>query len=330
MFVMKKMKQAMVLSEVLLALIICGVILVISIHMFKSVDVTRTPYIYSTMQNLSEANSVIMLECANKGTCTEGFLPEDLSTYCLLLSEKYNTVGEILCRNSDQDVITQNDENTEKFRRTNGNTDYDYNIKLPSGIGIYGILENGNWKTIEYQNAVSNKEAANKYIDIVLDTNAQGKPNHFLDDVYPIRIFSNGDIVPGVLDSTGGGISHKGFDSSEVFGYRVIKKRTENNSTTITVADIRTSTEKTADAPFRTEALSFREANCRAYGSAKATTILKKYYNDVDGVENLANWCSGFETGGVSQAADCTQENVICEVEQTRPKASGFIKFMGI
>lgn len=330
MFVMKKMKKAMVLSEVLLALIVCGVILVISIHMFKSTDVTRTPYIYSTMQNLNQANEIIMQECADKGTCQEGSLPEDLSTYCLSLSEKYNTVGEVLCRNRDQNIITQSAENTAQFRRTNGANDYDYNIKLPSGIGIYGILENGNWKTIEYQNAVSNKEAANKYIDIVLDTNAQGRPNHFLDDVYPIRIFSNGDVVPGVLDSDNGGISHRGFDSSEVFGYRVIKKRTENNSTTTTVADIRTQAEKTADAPYRAETLTFREANCRAYDNNKANTILKKYYNDVDGVKNLANWCSGFETDGVSQAADCTQENVICEVEQTRPKASGFIKFMGL
>lgn len=323
MIVMKKFKKAMTLAEVLLAFGVCGVVFLVSINMFQSMDVKRLPYVYSTMNNLREVNSYIMTDCFNEGTCSiQNVLPNSLQEYCTRLNEKYNTSGDVICTiGTDSQNLISSD--TSKYQRTNGNDTYNYNLKLTSGVEIFGILDNANWKEITY--GTNNHTSPNKYIDIIIDTNGKNEPNKFLDDVYPIRIFSNGDVVPGVLKASSNGATLNGFDYADIYEYTVRKKVTQNDSTTISIADMRTAAEKSRNAAMEKNGVNFREALCRAYGNTKATTILQRYYNDA---LVSTDWCSAIATN--AQAADCAQDNTICEVKQTRPKTNGFVKFIGL
>lgn len=327
MFVMKKFKNGMTIAEVLLAFAVCAVIFVLSIHMFTSTDVKRRPYVYSTMNNLREVNSYIMEDCYEEGTCNiQNELPQSLTEYCIRLNDKYNASGDVICDTSteSQNLISSN---TSLYQRINGNDTYNYNLKLTSGVAIFGILDNAEWQEIKYKIGNDEHTSPNKYIDIIIDTNGKNEPNVFLDDIYPIRIFANGDVVPGVLKASSNGTTLNGFDYSDIYDYTIRKKVTENNSITMFAADIRTEAEKTAKVDIKDHDLNFREAMCRAYGNQIATKMLQRYYNDA--LEINDDWCKAFSATN-SQAADCARNNTLCEVRQTRPKTTGFIKFIGL
>ena len=52
----------MVLAEVLFALIICGIILALSVLIFKSDDISVTPHIFATIRNISGYISLYMIK----------------------------------------------------------------------------------------------------------------------------------------------------------------------------------------------------------------------------------------------------------------------------
>lgn len=157
---MKNKKQAMILGEVVFALFVCGILLGISINIFKSNDVTVTPKIYSILKNLPDINGVISEDCHDDGTCTAmNTLPDDRANYCERLADMLVTSGNVDCS-------TNNSE--------------DVNFNLASGISFKGLVgNNGNRWT---------ENNGRKYIDVQLGINGTD---------YPIRIFQYGEVIPG-------------------------------------------------------------------------------------------------------------------------------------
>ena len=293
---LKNKKFAMVIAELILALIICGIIFVISIQVFRSTDVTKTPYIYSFMKNLPAANEVIMDDCYLEGRCqSKNQLPENPYEYCAKLAYYFNTSGAVLCSNNrySLDVIKN-----EKH----------YNFKLPNGISVYGLSDNDKWQS-------KDSSASNKYIDILIDINGEHGKNENREDIFPVRIFRNGDVVPGIYkDQTDDFL----YENPNFFGYRVLLNQNQNNSTTTTVADIRTSDEIGNGAKFKNDPISFKEALCKAYGADMAEDMLERYYG------RSIN-CDDNDT-----AQHCLDEGNYCTVEAVKPKSSGLVRMLGL
>lgn len=306
-------KSGMILGEVVFALFICGIIMGISIHMFKSNDVSKTPYIYSVLKNLPAVNKAVSEDCYRDGTCTNpNVLPDSITEYCTRLSENFVTSGAVDCNTgiAVTGSLTGTNGNSISFTGTGG---IKQNFRLTNGTSFDNITSNANWKTTD---------GSNEYIDVLIDINGgnAGK-NQVGNDIFPIRIYKNGEVIPSNETATN---SHT---DEEFFSYRVVLNRAvdENNpnSRINDVADARTAAQINDDLPFR-EKVSFQEAIC-----ISNPDLITGYFGTKASCEgfNLAQYCDFSDASTNPYKNDKT---AYCTVEPVRPRGSGIFKIFGI
>ncbi len=307
---MYKFKSGMILGEVIFAFFLCGILLAISIFMFKSNDVSKTPYIYSVLKNLPSVNDVIMQECYDEGSCqsfTE--LPDTTVEYCERLANNLVTVGNVNCNvggDSSHAAYTKGQ-----------------NIRLTNGVAIYGITTKNNWETLN----LSSKQV-NSYIDVYIDVNGEKNGQNLLGiDIFPVRIFKNGAVVPSFDDKNG-------FDAredEEFFAYRVVvnKAADVNNEDArdVEVLDARSSEEIENEIPFK-EKVSFKEAIC-----ISNPDLFPRYFENenCDGY-TLLDACDfeGADASDIANYPHLSDKSAYCSVEPVKPVGSGIFKIFGI
>ena len=325
-----KNKNGMVVAEVLVAFIVCGIILTISIQMFKSNDLSKKPFIYSVMKNLPMVNTVIADDCYREGTCSEKRqLPLNRKEYCLRLANNLTVTGNINCELHGTD-------NPEDYRTLNG-VKYYYNFRMTNGVAFYGLTNTDDGTSDTWQSIAKNlsSDYANQYIDIFVDLNSKYGNNVFGDDVIPIRIFKNGDIIPGLITGDDVTTREQYYNNADIFGYNVVLNEfdADNGSLKTNSIDLRTEDEINANDPPKFT-VSFREAVCRAYNNVndnndgKADELLTRYYGYKDDY-----WCeldgSDYAQAGVCQTAEGNQ-NQHCTIEIAKPKSSAFARLFGL
>ncbi len=320
---MKNKKNGMVFVEILLALIICGIIFVVSTIAIKQNDVTVSPYITYMMEVLPEANESVMEDCYNDSSCLlKDTLPQNLSQYCSSLADYFNTTGNINCAEITKDKLTT----VEETEKTRGNSLY--NFRLPNGITLYGLLnqlENG----CGTQAAWCERDKS-KFITVWADINSARGNNRLGEDIFPIRIMENGGVVPGSIALA---------QNSEIFGYRVYANRVNNNSTTTQMADVRSRDDNNvAQGSYITDIISFHEAICRAYGSnvtegsdekGMAIELFKKYYGSDNGL-SCKRFAQAEECKDPTKSEDIRDNRTYCTVKPTRKGATGIAGLLGL
>ena len=347
-----KNKSGMVVAEVLVALIVCGIILTISIHMFKSNDLSRKPFVYSVIKNLPMVNTVIENDCYQEGTCSEKRqLPSSLEEYCIRLTNNLTTTGDIDCLPSSS---------TQEDYRTNGDIKYYYNFRMSNGVAFYGLTKINNGSTDQDNVWQQIGSYSNEYIDILVDlngpyggnsagdedtialTNGKTSRGTFGNDVIPIRIFKNGDVIPGLISGDSVTTAEQYYNNTDFFGYNVVLNEYDNDNTNnngslkTNSIDLRTQNEINANEPPKFT-VSFREAVCRAYNNqnnnsdGKADEMLTRYYG-----ERNDYWCDldSSQYGEYGQSSVCanaeTHQNQHCTVEIAKPKSSAFARLFGL
>ncbi len=299
--VKKNYKKGMILAEVLFTIVLCGILIGISIFLFKSKDVTKTPYIFSVLKKLPEVNSLIADECFSKGNCdTEGVLPDDLFQYCMMLSDSFISSGEINCTpsGSPNSVITI------------GSETYGMNFKLSNGVAFYGLNPE------QWDDSLSNN-----FIDVFIDIDGAKKGENALqEDIFPLRIFKNGEVVPSYTDD------FKAYEDEEFFAYRIILNRAANPDNPISrrkeIVDAKTSLKNLSLADFDKisfkEKVSFKEGIC-----ASNPQSIEKYFAD----EN----CNEYQRLDICAPEGTNDDpSAFCELEPVKPRGSGIFKIFGI
>lgn len=300
-------KNGMILGEVIFAFFLCGILLGISIYMFKSNDVSKTPYIYSVLKNFPTINKTIMEECYADGSCdsyTE--LPESTAEYCERLAGSVATAGNVNCTVAGNTTI--------KF------DDLGQNFQLANGVSFYNVNPRDGWNKVRLD-----ATDVNDYIDVYIDVNgSKNGDNVFGEDVFPIRIFRNGAVVPSVNFD-------KNFDArddEEFFAYRILLNKALNednpNSRVIEVVDARTPDEISDELPFR-EKVSLKEAICTTNPE-----LFKRYFQGevCDGYTILP--ACNFDSGDSQKYPHLNDKSAYCTFEPVKPRGSGIFKIFGI
>ncbi len=302
-------KKAMVMAEVLLALFLCGILMTIAICMFKSSDIAVTPHIYSVLKNLPRVNKIIMDECFEEGRCSAyNKLPSDLTEYCTKLSEVFVTSGEINCTNGGSTSTKLNA----------GGENSGLNFKLTNGVAFYKITQ-GNWKTLETGGTDRN------YIDIYIDVNgARNDENKLGKDVFRLRIFENGEVIPTDDNDVN---SHL---DDEFFAYRAILNRalddTNVNSRVEEVLEQIDNEDRNQkdDMEYRNK-FSFQEAICLTNPSH-----IKHYFGKEAECEDidLHTLCDFRQSNDNNPYRN--DKSAYCRIEPVKPKGAGIFKIFGI
>lgn len=290
----------MILGEAIFALVLCGILMGIAIHMFKTNDVAVTPYIYSVMKNLPEANKILAEESYQEGTSSRiNELPDSTLEYCARLADLFVVSGEVNCSTTGSSTFTA----------TIDNTKYGQNFKLTNGVSFYH-MNPGSW----------DDSLENNFIDAFIDVNgSKNGANALGEDVFPIRIFKNGDVVPSYTSNM------KSFEDEEFFAYKIVVNKGLNANNKISrveeTADARTTTEKTSGYPFR-DKVSFKEGICISNPS-----LISEYYKN--------ETCTGYTL--IDQCNPSSEsypyisdKSAYCKLEPVKPSGSGIFKIFGI
>lgn len=293
----------MVLAEVLFALFLCGIILALSICMFKSNDVSKTPHIYSVFKNIPAANKIIINECHNDGSCQNpSLLPDSVQEYCTRLADNFVTSKKVDCTNNNNSI-------------TINGTSYRKNFTLTNGVSFFDITKD-NWD--------NSTTPPNNYIDAFIGVGTRPDTQKVLGiDLFPIRIFKNGEIVPGVSGTI------RSYDDEEFFSYRAIVNHAlddnNRNSRVKGIIDSRTTTDKTNNIQ-PVDRFSFRDAICLTNPD-----LLERYYTGVTCDAAVSQSASCIFTGAnASKNPYINDKSAFCTVEPVKPKGSGIFKIFGI
>ena len=329
---MMKRKNAMILAEVLAALIICGILFLVSVYMFKGIDISRKPYVYSTIDQLMNANELIIDECFQEGACQKrGLLPARASDYCSRLADIFNTTGNVFCSTDDlsPDTLTG-------FAMADQDNVYHFNLRLLNGVSIYGLTkrsvsatqgQTGEQEDVNWTRVAGWNENNMEYIDILIDVNGKKGENTMREDVFPLRIFRNGNIVPGYYGSANN-IENRAFEDRDgAFEYGINRHEVaEGNYQDDTKAALGYKTE--ANQPIETAELtqlSFQQAVCRAYDTNTANSMLENYY----GSGNFTR-CENNEQLEICQSDNNTAQDIrYCTVRQIKPATGGLFRIFG-
>ncbi|MCD8024944.1 MAG: hypothetical protein LUE64_05370 [Candidatus Gastranaerophilales bacterium] len=301
---MKKI-SAMVLAEVVMAILICAIIVGASVCVFKSNDVTKSPFIFSVLKNLPDANKLVMEDCYNAGGCSSPTsLPDSTLQYCTRIADMVGTSGEVVCTSS-------------------GSSSYKYssmgmNFKLTNGVAFYNMT--ASWSTLSSNVSIS-------YIDAYIDINGpKNGDNKLCSDIFPIRIFKNGAVVPSPK-KTISGTSCSPYTDDEFFTYRVILNRASDssnqNSRIKEIVDTTSGVTTGSNLPFR-ERVSFLEALCVSnpdditnyYTSSEATCSAYSLLDDCDFSDSSNPYYD--------------DKSAYCTVEPVKPRGTGIFKIFGI
>lgn len=311
-------KNGMILGEVIFAFFLCGILLAISIYMFKSTDVTKTPYIYSILKNMPVAIRGAIDDCYDQGICeTKTELPNDLFLACQVIADSLVTAGDVYC--------TQDGNPYSEFRLNDEfDTKKGMNFQLANGIAFYGIVQPYGWYSVKVD-----QEDANYYVDAYVDINGpQNGKNIYGDDVFLFRIYRNGFVAPSY------DLEHREYDATtdeEFFAYRVLlnKASSENNKEQriVQVLDTRTPQQIEDGLPFR-EKVSFKEAVCFANDNN-----FKRYFQgeSCDDIDTLS--ACNFENPTAHEIAEyphLEDKSAYCTFEPIKPRGSGIFKIFGI
>ena len=300
-------KNGMILGEVIFALFICGILLGISIYMFKSNDVSKTPFIYAVMKNLPEVNKVIAEDCFEDGTCGSNMeLPDDLAEYCQRLSDNFATSGAVNC----------SDEITDAKNTFTYYSSWIQNFRFTNGVAFYNINQKSGWQT------VNNNQYNNQYIDIFMDINGANNGDNTLGtDIFPLRIFKNGDVVPYEEDD------YDARDDEEFFGYRIVLNKASDDNT----SDIRTNEVMDANngtGTFR-EKVSYTEAVCLVNPE-----LFEEYFDETNICSNIAvlDACNfdDYTASNLTDYPHLADKSAYCTVEFVKPRAGGIFKLFGV
>lgn len=289
----KNKKSGMTLAEVILALLICCVIITIAGVSFSSKDFKRTPYLMSILKNIPEANTIVMHDCYEEGTCnSQNQLPDSTIEYCTRLADVFLTTGNADCITTDADATN--------FKMTNGVSYFNFNIE-----------GNQNWHK-------NNIEHPKNYIDIVADINGDRGENINLIDRFAFRIFKNGEIVPNVMDDV------KLYEREDLFAYKVFINKAEvtpegqvnSKIRVVEPVDTRTDDEIEAEVSYN-QKISFKRAVCMAHGAE----LLQRYYGNGEscngeGYQLLPECNFNSKSNIAVQAGDNT---AFCFVQPTKP-----------
>lgn len=300
-------KNGMILGEVIFAFFLCGILLGISIYMFKSNDVSKTPYIYSVLKNLPNVNKVIMQECYEEGFCSNYTeLPDNVNEYCERLANNLVTAGAVNCS-------TGGDASISAYGKGQ-------NLRLANGSSFYGLSPRDGWDIVRFDG-----RDINYYLDVYIDINGANNGDNVLGtDIFPIRIFKNGAVVPSVD-------FYNNFDAredEEFFAYRILLNKALNednpNSRVIEVVDARTPDEISDELPFR-EKVSLKEAICTTNPE-----LFKRYFQGevCDGYTILP--ACNFDSGDSQKYPHLNDKSAYCTFEPVKPRGSGIFKIFGI
>lgn len=271
---MKNYKKAMVLAEVMLAFSVCAVIFVLLVLSFKPVDIQIKPYTYFITHDLVEANQILINKCKESGHCQEeSVLPESPATYCQFLTENFSNVSFSDCTNERfSNAYPGSFQRTDFVVLNTGNNsprvELKKNIQFANGIAIYGLTSVDDEHPLEWRQGAENFAP---YINAFIDT--KGNNNDFTRgvEVFPIRIFRNGEIIPG-------------FDFARdrnAFSYNVVLNRESDTGGSINKnSRIKQAIDGGVD-------ISFRDAVCYT-----DRNLLEKYYFAENG--NFGEGVNGF------------------------------------
>ncbi len=300
-------KNGMILGEVIFAFFLCGILLGISIYMFKSNDVSKTPYIYSVLKNLPNVNKVIMQECYEEGFCSNYTeLPDNVNEYCERLANNLVTTGAVNCS-------TGGDASISAYGKGQ-------NLRLANGSSFYGLSPRDGWDIVRFDG-----RDINYYLDVYIDINGANNGDNVLGtDIFPIRIFKNGAVVPSVDFYN----NFDARDDEEFFAYRILLNKALNednpNSRVIEVVDARTPDEISDELPFR-EKVSLKEAICTTNPE-----LFKRYFQGevCDGYTILP--ACNFDSGDSQKYPHLNDKSAYCTFEPVKPRGSGIFKIFGI
>ena len=300
-------KNGMILGEVIFAFFLCGILLGISIYMFKSNDVSKTPYIYSVLKNLPNINKVIMQECYEEGFCSNYTeLPDNVNEYCERLANNLVTTGAVNCS-------TGGDASISAYGKGQ-------NLRLANGSSFYGLSPRDGWDIVRFDG-----RDINYYLDVYIDINGANNGDNVLGtDIFPIRIFKNGAVVPSVDFYN----NFDARDDEEFFAYRILLNKALNednpNSRVIEVVDARTPDEISDELPFR-EKVSLKEAICTTNPE-----LFKRYFQGevCDGYTILP--ACNFDSGDSQKYPHLNDKSAYCTFEPVKPRGSGIFKIFGI
>ena len=300
-------KNGMILGEVIFAFFLCGILLGISIYMFKSNDVSKTLYIYSVLKNLPNVNKVIMQECYEEGFCSNYTeLPDNVNEYCERLANNLVTTGAVNCS-------TGGDASISAYGKGQ-------NLRLANGSSFYGLSPRDGWDIVRFDG-----RDINYYLDVYIDINGANNGDNVLGtDIFPIRIFKNGAVVPSVDFYN----NFDARDDEEFFAYRILLNKALNednpNSRVIEVVDARTPDEISDELPFR-EKVSLKEAICTTNPE-----LFKRYFQGevCDGYTILP--ACNLDSGDSQKYPHLNDKSAYCTFEPVKPRGSGIFKIFGI
>lgn len=313
-------KSGMILGEVIFAFFLCGILLAISIYMFKSTDITKTPYIYSILKNMPVAIRAAIDDCYDDGLCeTKTELPQNMVTACQVIADSLVTVGEVHCSEKGNDKY--------QYKTENGFETYGMNFQLANGIAFYGFVQPHGWFSV--RDLDQSDDDANYYVDVYVDINGpkNGK-NKYGDDIFLFRFFRNGMVSPSY------DIELRNYDATvdeEYFPYRILLNKAENENNreqrVIEVLDARTNQQIQDDLPFL-EKVSFKEAVCKTN-----TKAFQRYFQgeDCNGIDILP--ACDFDSPSAHDIATYPHlgdNTAYCTFEPVKPRGSGVFKIFGI
>ena len=289
--------KAMVLAEVLFALIICGIILALSVLIFKSDDISVTPHIFATIRNISQANDMILETCREEGLCQNaGSLPDNTVTYCRLLADNFMTAGDIDCEDGINNITPGNGGQTTRM-----------NFVMSNGVAIGGFDGDG-WS--------DDNDGTLAHIDIIMFINTPSHPMALGEDIFPLRIYQNGEVIPSfggnnVAHNYDGNATNKYYEDSYFFAYNGILNRAADPN------NLQANARETALIP-NVYKVSFKEAICMINPDG-----ITRYFAN----EN----CQGIE-----RIDECIPDNnnadrsAFCTIEPVKPTGTGIFKIFGI
>lgn len=306
---MKKI-NAMVLAEFIVAIFICGVLMTLSVHMFRANDMTKVPYIYSFLNQIPEANTYAVKECNFSGGCKDkGALPDNRETYCALLTEALGTSGDVDCKDgikeTHKDLNGENELNLYK------------NFTLINGVSVYNLSYQG----AQWQG--NNPKYIDAFIGIKVrkskpstsDETARKGNGSIGENIFPVRIFKNGEIIPSYYEDL------ETFNDDELFAYKVVLNKTKDNGELredITLSFSPDGSNST-DVKEKVSRTTFKDAVCRAGGINE----LRHYFPDITDIS-----CDS--TVVLNECANNQDKTAYCYVQYIKPQATGIFKFFNI
>ena len=289
--------KAMVVAEVLFALIVCGIILTLSVQLFKSRDISVTPHLYATIRNISQANDMIIRACENNGVCENaGSLPGDVHTYCQYLSDYFMTSGKVYC--------TDNDTTSETFSANNISANK--NFTMSNGVSVAGLVDD-DWS--------DDDDGTISHIDIYVKVeNPRKNYVAFGENFFPLRIFINGDVIPSIGGGNAavdreGAATNNFYEDAYFFAYNgIINEAFDPNN-------LQNNVRKTSSIP-GVQKVSFREALC------------------MTNPDGISRYFANENCTGIIRAQDCTPNNAdrsaFCTIEPVKPTGTGLFKVFGL